>query len=101
MHDRLFQNPSRLDETSLRQHAVAVGLDTAKFDTCMAEGQAGEQVSADVVAARALGVSGTPAFLLGIRLPDASVQPQKWLSGSLPFPELENELNRVLGLVQP
>ena len=74
MHDVLFENPSKLDDTSLRQHAQRIGLELRGFDTCLADGVASSNVGTDANAARNLGVSGTPAFLLGVRQADDDAQ---------------------------
>jgi len=95
MHDALFENPSRLDDSSLRQHAQRIGLELRLFDACLASGHAASSVGAEAAAARDLGVSVTPSFLLGVRLDDGTVRAVKWLTGSLPFAELQRELERA------
>ena len=96
MHDLLFENPSKLDDTSLRQHAQKIGLDLRPFDACLADGLASNNVGTDAAAARGLGVSGTPAFLLGVRHADRAVRGVKWLTGSLPFADFQREIKSVL-----
>jgi protein-disulfide isomerase len=63
-HDRLFANPTRLTDADLKAHAAAVGLDLAQFNTCFDNRQQKAGVDADIAAADALGVTGTPAFFV-------------------------------------
>jgi protein-disulfide isomerase len=71
-HDRLFANPTKLTDTDLKAHAAAVGLDTARFDTCFDNRQQKAEVDADIAAADAVGVTGTPAFFVNGRMIDGA-----------------------------
>jgi protein-disulfide isomerase len=66
-HDRLFANPAKLGAADLKAHAAALGLDTAAFNTCVDNRQQKPGVDADVSAADAVGVTGTPAFFINGR----------------------------------
>lgn len=66
-HDRLFTNAARLSDADLKQHAVTIGLDTAKFNNCFDTHQHKADVDADVAAANEAGVTGTPAFFINGR----------------------------------
>jgi protein-disulfide isomerase len=66
-HDRLFANQSRLAAADLKQHAADLGLDTAKFNTCVDSRRFQKDVDADLDAAQLLGVSGTPHFFINGR----------------------------------
>lgn len=71
-HDQLFADPGAMSEADLRTRAEALELDLAAFDACRASEQAAARVDADMAAADALGVSGTPVFFVnGIRLTGA------------------------------
>ena len=74
-HDQLFANQERLTEADLKQHAAALGLDTDTFNTCFDERRYRADVDADLAAAEAAGVTGTPAFFINGRL----------VSGAQPF----------------
>lgn len=70
-HEKLFSGEG-LEEADLVAYAEAVGLDKAKFEACVSERRFQKQVEADLAAARAAGVSGTPAFFVnGIMLSGA------------------------------
>lgn len=66
-HDRLFANPTKLGAADLKAHAAALGLDTARFNTCLDNHQQKPGVDADMAAAEAVGVTGTPAFFINGR----------------------------------
>jgi len=66
-HDRLFENQGKLSDADLKEHAKAVGLDTAKFSACFDAKQFTKDVSEDVAAGQEAGVSGTPAFFINGR----------------------------------
>jgi protein-disulfide isomerase len=66
-HDRLFANQSKLAAADLKQHAADLGLDTAKFNSCVDSRRFQKDVDADLDAAQLLGVSGTPHFFINGR----------------------------------
>jgi len=68
-HDKLFENQKALDISSLKQYAKELGLDTAKFDTCLDSGSMASEVQKDLTDGSKYGVSGTPSFFInGINL---------------------------------
>ncbi len=66
-HDRLFANPTKLSDADLKAHAAALGLDAAKFKSCVDGHQQKPGIDADMAAAEAVGVTGTPAFFINGR----------------------------------
>jgi protein-disulfide isomerase len=64
-HDVLFANQDNLDIDDLKQYAADLGLDTAKFNACLDNGDKADVVQADVDEGSALGISGTPTFVIG------------------------------------
>jgi len=68
MHDQLFANAQKLDVPDLKDHARAVGLDSAKFDKCLDSGEKAKLVESHKKAGDEAGVSGTPAFFINGRL---------------------------------
>lgn len=66
-HDRLFANSTKLTDADLKQHASAVGLDTAAFNACFDSHKHKADVDADIAAANDVGVTGTPAFFINGR----------------------------------
>ena len=86
MHKQLFANQKALSVDELKQHAVAVGLDKAKFDECLDTGKNKALVEADTKAGSDVGVTGTPAFFINGKL----------ISGAQPASEFEKIIDAEL-----
>lgn len=95
MHDELFKDQKQLDQPSLFRHAQALRLDAALFGSCL-QGEAAAQVQADSQDGQAVGVSGTPAFILGVIQPDGRVRAVKRLSGAQPVRQFQVVLDSLL-----
>ncbi len=67
-HDRLFADQSKLSQADLKQDAAALGLDTAKFDSCVDSHKLKSTVDTDLQAGQEAGVDGTPAFFINGRM---------------------------------
>lgn len=65
MHDKLFLDQQKLDVDNLKKYAKELGLDTAKFNTCLDGGQKASIVQAQFNEGQQKGVQGTPAFFIG------------------------------------
>jgi protein-disulfide isomerase len=63
-HDKLFSNQQALGDEDLDKSATELGLDLAAFKTCIANPETAQRVQHDSDAARAVGITGTPAFLI-------------------------------------
>jgi len=86
MHDRLFGNQSLLAPPELAKHAAAIGLDMAKFQPCLDTGRTADLIRKDLARSQQIGVSGTPAFLIGRIDPNGTtVKGIKMISGAQPF----------------
>jgi protein-disulfide isomerase len=85
-HDRLFEQQSKLSDSDLKQHAAALGLDTAKFDACVDSHQFKALVDADTRDGEQAGVDGTPAFFINGRM----------LSGAQPFESFKRIIDEEL-----
>lgn len=95
MHDRLFENQKALEPWT--PHAEAVGLDVAKFELCLASGKFDEEIRRDMAEARKVGVTGTPAFMIGRTEPNSSkVKVLAVLKGAKAFADFKAELDRLL-----
>ena len=66
-HDRLFAEQPAFERDDLITYAVDLGLDRAAFVRCLDERRFATAVEADVAQARALGINGTPTFLVNGR----------------------------------
>ena len=89
MHDRLWDNPGKLQVDDLKAHAATLGLAAPEFATCLDSGRFAAAVEGDLRAGQEYGVSGTPAFFVNGRP----------LVGALPFEAfqqvIEDELVRT------
>lgn len=57
-------NIGRFNQDNLTKYATAVGLDATAFTTCFLDSTTVDALTADVVAAQAAGIRGTPGFIL-------------------------------------
>ena len=63
-HDTLFQHQNALDNKSLKQYALNLGLDTAAFNQCLDSGAMAGEVQKDFQEGSRLGIRGTPSFFI-------------------------------------
>jgi protein-disulfide isomerase len=63
-HDKLFQNNRALAKEDLLRYAGETGLDAQRFQSCVEERRFKDKVEADLQAAREVGITGTPAFVV-------------------------------------
>jgi protein-disulfide isomerase len=84
MHEWLFMNAHALATTDLSQRAGAIGLDTKRFEACMAN-EATAAVEADIEEGSRLNVNSTPTFFVGRVRPDGSIELLKRIQGAVPF----------------
>ena len=83
MHDRLFADQKAIASKDLPEHAQALGLDSGKFEECLASGKHAAKIRAALVEGQKAGVRGTPAFFLGLTAPDNSkVKIVRMISGA-------------------
>jgi protein-disulfide isomerase len=64
MHDRLFAGQQALSGDAYTRSARELGLDLARFDAAVKDPATRSRVEEDTKAAAALGVSGTPTFVV-------------------------------------
>jgi len=95
MHDVLFKNTKELGEASLFSYAQQIRLDVPAFQSCL-KGMTTAKVRADAAAASALGITGTPAFLLGTIQPDGRVKVTERIAGARPLAAFETAIDKVL-----
>lgn len=66
-HDRLFEEQPRFEREHLLRYAADLGIDGERFGRCLDGRTFAAAVEADVREARALGITGTPTFLINGR----------------------------------
>jgi protein-disulfide isomerase len=77
-HDKLFQNNRALGKEDLLRYAGEAGLDAPKFQACVEERRFKAKVESDLQAARAVGISGTPAFVVNGVLLSGAQPPEEF-----------------------
>tara|TARA_Y100000310_G_scaffold171786_1_gene171953 strand:- start:11247 stop:11963 length:717 start_codon:yes stop_codon:yes gene_type:complete len=87
-HDELFANQGSLDVASLKSYAISVGLDSAKFNSCLDGSKAASKVSDDLKSAVAAGGRGTPYFVI-YNFDNGKAAS---VSGAVPFSQIEQAI---------
>jgi protein-disulfide isomerase len=100
-HDQLFANQKALTDSDLNSVARSIKLTQSTFDSCMAQGRASSKITADLAEAKRLGLTGTPAFLLGHIQDDGTIVLTHKIVGSQPFKVFETTLNELLNSATP
>ncbi|MFH0852152.1 MAG: DsbA family protein [bacterium] len=89
-HEKLFANQSALAANNLKQYAKDLGLDTAKFNTCLDSGKMVAAVKKDADDATKYGVDRTPSFFInGVKV-----------VGALPFSSFQQAIDQALANTQ-
>lgn len=96
MHDRLFANPKAADLRALAGHAEAIGLNAAKFRACLESDGHAAEIRQAMKAGSALGINGTPTFLIGVIGPDEKLKAVKVISGAKPYSVFKDAIDGVL-----
>ena len=95
MHDRLFANQKELEPWA--PHAQAIGLDITAFDACVASEKEDAAIRREMAEVQKLGITGTPAFLIGRTEPKSSkLTILAAVRGARPFADFKTELDKLL-----
>ena len=84
-HKKVMASAS-LTEDTLKQIGKDVGVDAAKFDTCLKNKEFTKDIDKDLEDGQAVGVNGTPAFFINGRM----------LSGAQPFEKFKETIDAAL-----
>jgi len=76
-HDEVFDNQKKITlenaEETFEAYAKKLGVDTKKYDACVASDETAAKVKADMAEAQAIGVNSTPTFIInGMKVPGAN-----------------------------
>jgi protein-disulfide isomerase len=97
MHHLLFARQNALAPEHLPRYAEELGLNVADFQKCLASGRHAAGIREDSRTAQILGISGTPAYLLGRRLPGGDkVEILDMVKGAPPYEVLEAKIETLL-----
>jgi protein-disulfide isomerase len=92
--DALFAVKGDLTPDVIRAAVLAVGLDAARYDTCVQNPATLAAMQADEDEARSAGVSGTPSFVVG-RAANGTVEGTS-ISGAQPYAAFATRLDALL-----
>jgi protein-disulfide isomerase len=67
LHDALFLDQKKLEPNDLKQTAAKLGLDSNKFNSCLASDKHDASIRKDIAEGNKLGVTGTPTFFINGR----------------------------------
>jgi len=85
-HDVLYANQPKFEHDDLVRYATDIGLPREKFTACLDSHRFAAAVEADAEQARALGIRGTPTFVINGRL----------VVGALPIEEFRKLIDEAL-----
>lgn len=94
MHDALFARQQELTDAAFPVIAASIHLDGPRFSECIARREA---VTADGEVS-ALGITGTPAFLIGRRDSSGNVRVIERISGAGRYEQFEAAISKALAL---
>ena len=94
MREKLFADAEKLTVTNFVKAAGELNLDVAAFQGCLTAQTFAERVKKDGQDAGAVGITGTPSFVLG-RAKDGKVT-GPLLIGALPYATFDSELQKLL-----
>jgi protein-disulfide isomerase len=99
MHDQLFANQNALAPADLINDGLAIGLNQSDFAVCLTRSRMADKVRSDLDAAQRLGLTGTPAFLLGeMDEGGALVKVTKRIFGAQAFPVFQTAIGQLLAI---
>jgi len=100
MRDRLFEHQTALSRDTFSRVAGELQLDTAAFDKCLRDPGAVSVVRDHAKTGAAVGVSGTPTFLVGRVEAGVLVKPTM-ITGAQPLATFERALDALLAAPKP
>jgi protein-disulfide isomerase len=96
MHDKLFSDQKALGVADLPKHAQALGLDVTKFNECLTSGKYAKNVRKDMADGQKAGVTGTPAFFIGVTQPNGSIKVVNAMKGAQPYAAFKDAIDNAL-----
>lgn len=97
-HDLLFSAQDQLASESLWNIVASAGVDVQRMRDCVGDSRTAARINADVAAATALGISGTPTFLIGRAMPNDLVKVNTVLTGARPVDEFTAAIDKAIAL---
>lgn len=91
-HEQIF---AVADTAALSSAAQALGVDMAKYNTCMSENRYKGKIDADIADGTKAGVTGTPGFVIGVLKDDGTVEGKR-VDGAYPYDTFKTILDEML-----
>jgi protein-disulfide isomerase len=96
MHDSLFDEPTALSTADVQRRAGALGIDVARFNSCLDTHPDGT-IQKSVAEATQMQISGTPTFLIGTIAPNGDiVNVRQTMVGAYPFEAFKEKIEPLL-----
>lgn len=96
MYDRLFANMQKLNPTDLPPHAEALGLEVSKFQQCLDSGRYATQIRKDISDGQQAGVTGTPAFFVGVTDSSNKIKSLRTIKGAQAYSGFKAAIDSLL-----
>ncbi len=94
LHDKLYENATRLEAANLPGYGEQAGLEADAFRDCLASERHLAAIDGDAAEAGRVGITGTPSFVLGRTTADA-IAGEK-IVGAKPYPAFEAKIEALL-----
>jgi protein-disulfide isomerase len=97
MHESLFATAPVRDAAQLTEKAKTIGLDVAKFSTCLSSGRHAAAIRTSIERMQQLGIGGTPLTLVGLTpSPGAPMKVISSIYGARPYPDFKAAIDAAL-----
>jgi protein-disulfide isomerase len=97
MHDRLFAHQEALGSDDLREHAKALGLDVARFSSCLDSGRYQARIRQELADGIRAGIEGTPTFFIGLTEPNSGrITASAVIRGAHPYASFRQAIEKLL-----
>ncbi len=90
-HNKLFENQNALDINNLKSYASQINLDTDKFNNCLDNNEALDDIKNDVSDALSAGARGTPYFVIL----NKKTGKTQVVSGAVPWTNFESAIQSL------
>lgn len=94
MRDKMSANPTKLDIDTLVEYARGMNMDTVSFRNCIESAKYQAAIEKDIQAAKDIGASGTPAFVVGKSTADGV--DGELVLGALPYQTFQQKLTDLI-----
>lgn len=102
-HDKIFSNSKAngggVEDGALKKWAEELGMSGSDFDKCLSDKKYQDEINKDSSDANAVGISGTPSFVIGVIDDKGNVTGEK-LVGAQPYSVFKTTIDKYLAQVK-